>query len=100
MLLGNTLAASPDRSRHLASLLVIFGSAFVVKYVILAAIYAPGSGLTKRVVLALLEGVSLGALAYQAPGPATGYVAFFTGLLFLIGLAGLPRRRGVSPRCW
>ena len=65
----------------------------------------PEPGLTKRVVLALLEGVSLGALAYQAPGPATGYVAF-------VAVAALPRRRsrclprrpapGVppSPRRW
>lgn len=92
VLFGNTLAAGPDRHRQLAGLLIIFGSAFVVKYVVLAAVYAPEAGLAKRVVLALLEGVSLGGLAYQAPGPATGYVAFGTVLIFLMGLAALPRR--------
>jgi len=76
VLFGNTLAARPDRRRLLASLLVIFGAAFVVKYVILSALYAPDSSLMKRAVMALLEGVSLGGLAYQPPGPATGYVAF------------------------
>jgi hypothetical protein len=40
--------------------------------------------------MALVEGVSLGSLAYQPPGPATGYVAFATTLLFLGGIAALP----------
>ena len=115
MLLGNTLAARPDRARLLASLLVIFGAAFVVKFVLLGALYAPESGLTKRVVMALVEGVSLGSLAYQPPGPATGYVAFAAVLLFLAGVATLPhtsdldvgrsgssdrRARDRRPACW
>jgi hypothetical protein len=91
VLFGNTLAARPDRARLLASLLVVFGAAFVVKYVLLGALYAPEAGVTKRVVMALVEGVSLGALAYQPPGPATGYVAFATVLAFLAGVAALPR---------
>jgi hypothetical protein len=95
VLLGNTMAARPDRQRLLASLLVIFGAAFVVKFVLLGALYAPDSSLTKRVVMALVEGVSLGALAYQPAGPATGYVAFATGLLFLAGVAALPH--GLPP---
>lgn len=90
VLFGNTLAARPDRSRLLASLLVMFGAAFVVKFVVLGALYAPDTSVTKRVVLALVEGVSLGGLAYQPPGPATGYVAFATVLLFLGGIASLP----------
>jgi hypothetical protein len=90
VLFGNTIAARPDRQRLLASLLVIFGAAFVVKFVLLGALYAPDTSVTKRVVMALVEGVSLGALAYQPSGPATGYVAFATGLLFLAGVASLP----------
>ena len=94
VLFGNTIAARPDRHRLLASLLVMFGAAFVVKFVLLGALYAPDSSVTKRVVMALVEGVSLGALAYQPPGPATGYVAFATGLLFLAGVASLPHGPG------
>jgi hypothetical protein len=90
VLFGNTLAARPDRARLLASLLVMFGAAFVVKFVLLGSIYAPDGGLTRRVVLALVDGASLGTLAYQPPGPATGYVAFATVLLFLGGVASLP----------
>lgn len=92
-LLGNTLAARPDRARLLSSLMVIFGAAFVVKYILLGALYAPDASLTKRVVMALVEGVSLGALAYDPPGPATGYVVFAAGLLLLAGISALPHRR-------
>ena len=91
VLFGNTLAVRPDRRRLLASLLVIFGAAFVVKYVILSALYAPDSSLMKRAVMALLEGVSLGGLAYQPPGPATGYVAFAAVLLYVGAVAALPQ---------
>jgi hypothetical protein len=90
LLLWNTIAARPDRRRLLNSLLVLFGGSFVLKYVVLAALYDPEGGLTKRVLTALLEGVTLGGLTYQSPAPATGYVAFFTILLFLIGLILLP----------
>ena len=91
VLFGNTIAARPDRPRLLASLLVMFGAAFVVKYVLLGALYAPDGGVAKRVVMALVEGVSLGTLGYQPPGPATGYVVFATVLLYLVGVYALPQ---------
>jgi hypothetical protein len=46
----------------------------------------------------LLEGVTLGGLTYQSPAPVTGYVAFFTILLFLVGLILLPLREAARPR--
>lgn len=91
-LLWNTLAARPDRRRLLHSLFVILSSAFIFKYVLLAGLYDPQGGLTRRVLTALLEGVALGTLQYQPFAPATGYVAFFTVLLYLAGLALLPSR--------
>jgi hypothetical protein len=94
VLFGNTLATRPDRGRLLSSLLVVFGAAFVVKFVLLGALYAPDGSLTKRVVLALVDGASLGALAWQPPGPATGYVAFAAVLLFVGGVAALPHGTG------
>ena len=42
-----------------------------MKYVVLGSLYAPDSSLMKRAMMGLLEGVSLGGLAYQPPGPAT-----------------------------
>jgi hypothetical protein len=89
-LLWNTLAARPDRRRLLHSLFVILSAAFIFKYVLLAGLYDPRGGLTRRVLTALLEGVALGTLRYQPSGPLTGYVAFVTGLLYLAGLAMLP----------
>jgi hypothetical protein len=49
------------------------------------------------VLLALLEGVTLGTLSQAPLSPATGYAAFATVLLFLVGLAMLPPpARGVA----
>jgi hypothetical protein len=90
VLLWNTLAARPDRPRLLHSLFVILAGAFIFKYILLAGLYGPEGGLVRRVLTALLEGVSLGTLQHQPWAPATGYVAFLTGLLYLAGLVMLP----------
>jgi hypothetical protein len=92
VLLLNTLVASPDRIRVLRSLMVIFGSAFMLKFVILAAISNPGDGGLKRVLLAMLEGLTLGTLTQAVVSPVTGYVAFAVLVLFLVGLSLLPAR--------
>jgi hypothetical protein len=94
VLLLNTLVASPDRVRVLRSLLVIFGSAFTLKFVMLAAISNPGDGGLKRVLLAMLEGLTLGTLTQAVVSPITGYVAFAMLVLFLLGLSLLPARSG------
>jgi hypothetical protein len=90
VLLWNTLAARPDRQRLLHSLFVILAGAFIFKYILLAGLYDPQGGLARRVLTALLEGVSLGTLQHQPWAPATAYVAFCTGLLYLAGLVLLP----------
>lgn len=95
LLLWNTLAVEPDRRQLLRSLLVVLGGAFVLKFVVLAAVYDPSSGLLRRVVLALVEGVSLGALGFVPDGPATGYLAFVTLACFFLALILLPGRRSV-----
>ena len=90
VLLLNTLAAAPDRGRVLRSLVVIFGSAFVLKFIVLAALSDPAGGMLKRVLLVLLEGVTLGTLTQDVFHESTGYLAFFTLALFMTGLALLP----------
>ena len=92
VLLMNTLAASPDRVRVLRSMLVIFASAFVLKFIVLAALSDPAGGRFKRMLLVLLEGVTLGTLSQEVYRPVTGYVAFVTLALFVGGLALLPPR--------
>jgi len=92
VLLLNTLAAAPDRVRVLRSLLVIFGSAFVLKFIVLAALADPQGGWLKRVLLAMIEGLTLGTLTQSAYAPITGYIAFIVLTIFLIGLTLLPAR--------
>jgi hypothetical protein len=91
-LLLNTLAAGADRVRTLRSLLVIFGAAFLLKFIALAALSDQTGGSLKRVLLVLLEGVTLGTLTQDVVNPVTGYLAFFTLAMFLIGLGMLPWR--------
>jgi hypothetical protein len=92
VLLTNTIAAAPDRVSVLRSLAVITGAAFILKFIILGAISDPGEGTLKRVLYALLEGVTLGTVTQPPLHPAAGYLAFGTLVLFLIGLAMLPSR--------
>ena len=90
LLLLNTLAAQPTRARAMQSLGVVLLSAFVLKYVVLDALYAPEGSLARKVVTTLIEGVSLGALGYTAHGAATAYVAFVVVLAYLFALVLLP----------
>jgi hypothetical protein len=90
VLLANTIAASPDRVRVLRSLLVIFGSAFIVKFIVLAALSNPAEGLFTRALRVLFEGVTLGSVTQDVFHPATGYIAFGTLMLYLFGLVLLP----------
>lgn len=91
VLLVNTLVAAPDRTRVLRSFMVIFGAAFVLKFVILASLSDPAGGRTKKVLQLLLEGITLGTLAQPPMPAASGYIAFATLALYLIALALLPR---------
>ena len=85
-----TLTGVRDRTAMLRSLAVLFGCAFFLRFVALESLYSPGRGVMKRVMTALMEGVTLGALDYTPTGAATGYVAFLTLTLFLVGLVLLP----------
>lgn len=97
ILLLNTLAAAPDRVRMLRSLMVIFGSTFALKFIALAALSDPVGGRLKRVLQVILEGLTLGTLTQQVFHPATGYLAFFTLVLFMVGLSLLPSRVHAAP---
>jgi hypothetical protein len=92
VLLVNTLAGAHDRISVLRSMGVIVGAAFILKFIILGAISAPGASTLKRLLYVLLEGVTLGTLTQPRLHPAAGYIAFGTLVLFLIGLAMLPVR--------
>jgi hypothetical protein len=75
-------------ARLLKSLAVLFGTAFVLKHVVLGALYGgPSPGLSRRILNVVLEGVTLGALEAPEFAPATGYVSFATVALYVGALA-------------
>ncbi len=92
VLLVNTAAAAPDRVRLLRSLAVTFGTAFLIKFVVLHELSQPGSGRVKAVLQAILDGVTLGTLIQEVQQPVTGYLALAAMLLFLLGVFLLPAR--------
>src|SRR5215211_9491156 len=81
--LWNNQFSSFDARRLLRSLAILFGTAFVLKHMLLASLYAPEGGWLKRLAGALLEGVSLGMLESERHAPATGYISFFTLALYV-----------------
>jgi len=87
--LWNNQFSSFDARRLLRSLAILFGTAFVLKHMLLASLYSSDGGWLKRVAGTLLQGVAL-----DAPGfaPATGYIAFFTLALYVAGLIVLAFR--------
>ena len=84
--LWNNQFSSFDARRLLRSLAVLFGTAFVLKHMLLASLYSSDGGWLKKVAGALLQGVSLGTLDAPAFAPATGYISFFTLTLYVAGL--------------
>ena len=84
--LWNNQFSSFDARRLLRSLVVLFGTAFVLKHMLLASLYAPDGSWLKRFAGALVQGVSLGTLDAPSFAPATGYISFFTLGLFIAGL--------------
>lgn len=79
-----------DARRLLRSLAALFGTAFVVKHMLLAPLYEPGGGWLKRLAGVVAEGVTLGTLGGEAQSSATGYVSFFTLALYVLALVLLP----------
>jgi hypothetical protein len=97
ILLLNTAAAAPDRIRLLRSLAVTFGALFLLKFVVLRELSAPGTGVVKRVMQTLLEGITLGAVLQPPSHPAASYIALFSLVLFLVALFLLPARTRPVP---
>lgn len=92
VLLLNTAAAEPNRARLLRSLAVTFGSAFLLKFVVLAAISTPADGRLKQFLQSLADSITLGVLMQPPVHALAGYIALFVVLLFLTGVLLLPAR--------
>lgn len=89
-LLMQALAIGPDRARVLRGLMVTFGAAFALKFIVLATLSAPADGRMARALQLLFEGVTLGGVTQRTPHAAEGYLAFVTIVTYLIGVAFLP----------
>ena len=83
--------AAPDARRTLRSLAALFGTAFALKHLLIAALYDHEAGWLGRAAGALFEGITEGTIgARQSFAPATGYVSFFALALYILGLVLLP----------
>lgn len=84
--LWNNLFSSFDARRLMRSLVVLFGTAFVLKHLVFASLYEPNGGWLKQITGTLVQGISLGTLDAPTFSPATGYISFFTLALFIVAL--------------
>ena len=95
------LFAEFDARRLIRSLGALFGMAFVVKYLVLANITAPAS---ESWLQGILQNPSKEALTWLFDLPrysgGTGYVQFFTLVLYLAGLYLLPRSAPQANQSW
>jgi hypothetical protein len=85
-----------DTRRLLKSLMVLFGTAFVLKHLLVSGLYAPEGGWFRRIVSTLVQGIAIDVPAFA---PITGYVSFFALALYVAGLlliAPVPVQPGAS----
>lgn len=97
LMLVNTYVVVPDRRRVLRSIAVVLGSAFVLKFVVLAALADTDASRTRRVLIALFDLATLGTISQEPIAPAAGYLAFAVCLLYLAGVSALPARPEAPP---
>jgi len=84
--LWNNQFSSFDARRLLRSLTILFGTAFILKYMLLASLYSPEGGWFQRVAGTVLQGLTLSPPDTSTFATVTGYIAFFTLALYVAGL--------------
>ena len=83
-------AAALDRVRCLRVWGVTLLSAFVLKFVVVAALAGPADRPLARALQALVEGLTFGNFSQPVERPAAGYLAFAMLAVYLAGLVLLP----------
>jgi hypothetical protein len=96
-LLLQALAMAPDRVRLLRGLLVTFGAAFVLKFILLAALSSPADGRVAQALQMLFDGLTLGSITQRPLHRAEAYLAFGTVALYVMGVSWLPSVRWRTP---
>jgi hypothetical protein len=89
-------AAGTNRIGALRSLVVLLGALFVLRFIVLEGLYATDGSTLNRILRTVMSGATLGGIAYVPNAPLTGYVAFFTLALFVVGLLLLPRESSAA----
>lgn len=85
-----------DPRRLLKSIIILFGTAFVLKHLLVSALYAPEGGWLRTIASTLLQGISIDVPRFA---PITGYISFFALALYVAGLlliAPVPVQPGAS----
>jgi hypothetical protein len=72
-----------DARRLLKSLIVLFGTAFVLKHLLISALSALEGGWLRKLTAALLQGIAIDVPHFA---PATGYISFLALVLYVAGL--------------
>ena len=72
-----------DPRRLLKSIVVLFGTAFLLKHLLVAGLYAPEGGLLRRIASTLLQGIAIDVPAFA---PVTGYISFFALAIYVVAL--------------
>ncbi len=75
--------ATFDPRRLLRSIVILFGTAFVLKHLLVSALYAPEGGWLRTIATGALQGISIDIPRFA---PATGYISFFALTLYVAGL--------------
>jgi hypothetical protein len=83
-----------DPRRLLRSIIVLFGTAFVLKHLLVSALYAPDGGWLTKIASTLLQSATIDVPAFA---PSTGYISFFALVLYVVGLLLLTPIPSQSP---
>jgi len=86
LIFWNNLFVVFNPARLTRSLTVVLGASFLLKYLVLADLFAPSESWAKYILQKLTQTASLGTLSVEVFAPATGYVAFATLALYILGL--------------
>jgi len=84
--LWNNQFSSFDARRLLRSLVVLFGTAFLLKHLLLSSLYASDGTWLKSLTSTLISSVTLGTFDTPRFAASTGYISFFTLGLYMVGL--------------
>jgi hypothetical protein len=86
LIFWNNLFVVFNPVRLTKSLATVLGASFLLKYLVLADVFAPTESWAKYILQQLMQTATLGTLDFQVFAPLTGYLAFATVAFYVLGL--------------